>query len=98
MRRAHARARSCHDGGSFKIGALNLHNAGNAAYGALNLVQALTVSSDVFFYKVGQALNGAGGGTAAPEVGPRARHRRARPGIDIPGENSAGQGFLPTPA
>ncbi len=85
------------DGGSFKIGALNLHNAGNAAYGALNLVQALTVSSDVYFYKVGQALDGSCGGTALQKWGRKLGITRPT-GIDIPGENSAGQGFLPTPA
>jgi penicillin-binding protein 2 len=85
-----------YDGGEFKIGALTLHNAGNASYGALNLVRALTVSSDVFFYNVGQALDGACGGTALQKWGRKLGLTRPT-GIDIPGENSAGQGFLPTP-
>ncbi|HKN93017.1 MAG TPA: penicillin-binding transpeptidase domain-containing protein, partial [Thermoleophilaceae bacterium] len=41
------------DGGTFKQGNIVRHNAGNASYGALNLVNALRVSSDVFFYNVG---------------------------------------------
>ena len=56
-----------------------------------------TVSSDVFFYNVGQALDGACGGTALQKWAPQARHRAHRP-ASTSRASSAGQGFLPTPA
>jgi penicillin-binding protein 2 len=80
------------DGGSFKIGNLTLHNAGNASYGALSLARALTVSSDVFFYQVGQSLDSACGGTALQKWGHKLGIGRPT-GIDLP----EGKGFLPTP-
>ncbi len=58
-------------------------NAKDASYGALQLPRALTVSSDVFFYQLGEALNGKG-----PVLQDWA-HRLGlgrKTGIDIPGE------------
>jgi penicillin-binding protein 2 len=86
-----------YDGGSFKLGNLTLHNAGNASYGALALPQALTVSSDVFFYQLGQQLDSACGGTALQKWGRRLGISKPT-GIDLPGEGSPNQGFLPTAA
>src|SRR5207237_812331 len=41
------------DGGSIKIGNRVFKNAGGEANGRVNVVRALTVSSDVFFYSLG---------------------------------------------
>ena len=46
------------DGGSLTVGGVTFNNAGGASYGALALRQALTVSSDVFFYQLGRDMNG----------------------------------------
>jgi penicillin-binding protein 2 len=83
------------DTGSFSIGGGQyLHNAGGGAYGALTIVPALQVSSDVFFYNVGQMLN-----TSDTHSGPLQTWAKAlgigkTSGIDIPGETP---GLLPTP-
>ena len=42
-----------YDGGSIMIGEQEFQNAGGEAYGSVSLVQALQVSSDVFFYTLG---------------------------------------------
>jgi penicillin-binding protein 2 len=71
------------DNGTFKLGDQIRKNAKGASYGALQLSQALTVSSDVFFYQLGEALNGKG------PVLQEWAHRLGlghRTGIDIPGE------------
>ncbi|HXD58128.1 MAG TPA: penicillin-binding protein 2, partial [Thermoleophilaceae bacterium] len=85
------------DNGEFKLGPQTFQNAGHASYGLLNLPQALTVSSDVFFYQVGQSLDSACGGTALQKWGRKLGISKPT-GIDIPGEGSPNQGFLPTPA
>lgn len=41
------------DGGKIKIGVQTFKNAGGEANGRVNIVRALTVSSDVFFYTLG---------------------------------------------
>jgi penicillin-binding protein 2 len=75
------------------IGAQQFCSAGKAAYGTLALPQALQVSSDVFFYTLGEWMNSARGQplqTWAHKLG------IGRPtGIDLPGEF---HGLLPTPA
>jgi penicillin-binding protein 2 len=82
------------DTGSFHIGALTLHNAGNAAYGSLDLVNALRVSSDIFFYNLGALTN-----SPAPNGGALQRWARElgigrATGIDLGGEV---KGTLPSP-
>ena len=67
------------DTGSFDPGDGNvLHNAGDAVNGPIDLVDALRVSSDVFFYIMGSRtnVNSRSGGSAAG-VGQGARLRRA---------------------
>jgi penicillin-binding protein 2 len=86
-----------YDGGSFKIGNITLRNAGGASYGALSLSRALTVSSDVFFYQVGQSLDSACGGTGLQKWGRKLGISKPT-GIDLPGEGAPNQGFLPTAA
>ncbi|MGE5635464.1 MAG: penicillin-binding transpeptidase domain-containing protein [Nocardioidaceae bacterium] len=49
-----------YDCGSLQVGGVTFKNAGGAAHGALALRQALTVSSDVFFYRLGLEMNGFG--------------------------------------
>jgi len=85
------------DTGTFTIGAQIRHNAGNASYGVLDLVNAIRVSSDDFFYNLGQLTN------ADPITHPNggALQQWARSfgigqptGIDLGGELA---GNLPTP-
>ena len=80
------------DPGSVTIGNIKFQNAGGAVNGSVALRQALQVSSDVFFYKMGAQLNGENGN-------PLQRYARKlgigrRTGIDVPGEF---KGLLPTP-
>ena len=48
------------DDGEFKLGPQTFKNARDARYGLLNLSQALKVSSDVFFYTLGERANSRG--------------------------------------
>jgi penicillin-binding protein 2 len=81
------------DNGTFKQGAIVRHNAGNTSYGALNLVNALRVSSDVFFYQVGANLGTSCGGLELQKWASKLGIGH-KTGIDLPGESP---GFLPTP-
>jgi penicillin-binding protein 2 len=81
------------DGGSLQVGGVTFKNAGGAAHGALALRHALTVSSDVFFYRLGLEANGAGGGLLLQTWANRLGMGR-RTGIDLPGEQA---GLIPTP-
>jgi penicillin-binding protein 2 len=85
------------DPGEFKLGPQTFQNAGHVANGLLTLPKALTVSSDVFFYQVGQWLDSSCGGTALQKWGRKLGISKPT-GIDLPGEGSPNQGFLPTPA
>ena len=78
------------DGGSLTVGGVTFKNAGGGGHGALALRQALTVSSDVFFYQLGRDMNGS-------LKLQRWAHRLGlgrRTGIDLPGELP---GLIPTP-
>jgi penicillin-binding protein 2 len=81
------------DNGTFTQGGIVRHNANQASYGLLNITKALQVSSDVFFYHLGEDLGTSCGGLQlqrwAGKLG--IGHKT---GIDVPGENP---GFLPTP-
>src|SRR5207247_69397 len=44
------------DNGSLRVGNRIFKNAGGRAYGPVNLARALTVSSDVYFYSLGNAF------------------------------------------
>jgi len=62
-------------------------NSGGADYGDLDLVNALTVSEDTFFYRVGAAAN------ASPwpiQAQARALGLGSSPGIDLPGGGDPG--------
>jgi penicillin-binding protein 2 len=71
------------DDGEFKLGPQTFKNARDARYGLLNLSQALKVSSDVFFYTLGDRANPRG-----PIIQRWARKLGLghKTGIDIPGE------------
>jgi penicillin-binding protein 2 len=82
------------DPGSLKVGGVTFKNAGGTAHGALALRQALTVSSDVFFYKLGLEANGAGNGLLLQTWAHRLGIGRDT-GIDLPNELP---GTLPSPS
>jgi penicillin-binding protein 2 len=78
------------DGGSLTVGGITFKNAGGGGHGALALRQALTVSSDVFFYQLGRDMNGS-------DLLQRWAHRLGlgrKTGIDLPGELP---GLVPSP-
>ena len=84
-----------YDGGSLKVGGVTFKNSGGGAgHGSLALRQALSVSSDVFFYHLGFELNSAGDGQALQRWATRLGIGRTT-GIDLPAESP---GLLPTPA
>jgi len=81
--------RSIYDGGKLTVGEQTFQNAGGVSFGSLSLVRALEVSSDVFFYTLGQEMWDSG------EI-QRWAHKLGigRPsGIDLPG---AAEGLLPS--
>jgi len=82
-----------YDGGSLKIGDVVFKNAGNAVHGPVALRKALSVSSDVFFYRLGQEANGTGSGLLIQDWAKRLGIGRPS-GIDLPGE---AEGLVPTP-
>jgi penicillin-binding protein 2 len=79
------------DPGVLRVGTQEFKNAGNAVHGAIALRQALTVSSDVFFYQLGQYMDEKG--MPLQKWGRRLGIGR-RTGIDLPAEEP---GRLPTP-
>jgi penicillin-binding protein 2 len=82
-----------YDGGSIKVGDIEFSNAGGAVHGAVSLRRALTVSSDVYFYLLGQRMNSAGDGLLLQRWAHRLGIGRTT-GIDLPDEAA---GLLPTP-
>ncbi len=81
------------DSGSLTVGGVTFKNAGDVVNGPLALRQALTVSSDVFFYQLGQQMNTAGDGLLLQRWARRlgVGHKT---GIDLPEELP---GRIPTP-
>jgi penicillin-binding protein 2 len=71
------------DPGVFEYGGREFKNAGDAVNGALALPRAMQVSSDVFFYKLGAALNDKG---AVLQDWARRLSFGKPTGIDLPGE------------
>jgi penicillin-binding protein 2 len=80
------------DPGSLTVGNVVFQNAGGVAHGALPLRQALTVSSDVFFYQLGRDMDSRGDGNALQTWARRLGLGR-RTGIDLPEE---APGFVPS--
>jgi penicillin-binding protein 2 len=86
-----------YDPGYVKIGSTEKHNDGDAAYGTIELPQAITVSSDDYFYNIGiQLWDGRSvyGQTAMQKVEESYGFGRTS-GIDLPDESP---GVVPTPA
>ncbi|HET8820771.1 MAG TPA: penicillin-binding protein 2 [Thermoleophilaceae bacterium] len=79
------------DPGSLTVGGVTFKNAGDAIFGPLALVQALTVSSDVFFYQLGRDMNETG---MPLQAWARRLGIGRKTGIDLPAEEP---GRLPTP-
>ena len=82
------------DPGSLTVGNVVFKNAGGVAHGALALRQALTVSSDVFFYQLGRDMDHHGNGQLLQTWARRLGLGR-RTGIDLPEE---APGFVPSKA
>jgi penicillin-binding protein 2 len=86
------------DRGTYRLGTRSLQNAQGRAYGKVDLARALAVSSDVFFYGLGDRLARLPGGTTSdgPIQDIAGRLGFGRPtGIDIGPE---GAGRVPGPA
>jgi penicillin-binding protein 2 len=81
-----------HDPGSLTVGNVVFQNAGGVAHGSLALRQALTVSSDVFFYQLGRDMDSRGDGNALQRWARRLGLGRET-GVDLPEE---GPGFVPS--
>jgi penicillin-binding protein 2 len=79
------------DPGKLTVGDQVFQNAGGVAHGVLSLRQALTVSSDVFFYQLGRDLNRKG---MPLQHWAHVLGLGRRTGIDLPEE---GPGFVPNP-
>jgi penicillin-binding protein 2 len=79
------------DPGSLTVGGITFENAGGVAHGVLALPQALTVSSDVFFYQLGRDMNEEG---MPLQLWAHRLGIGRQTGIDLPGEQP---GRLPTP-
>ena len=72
---------------------MTFKNAGDVVNGPVALRQALSVSSDVYFYRLGQEANGTGNGLLIQNWA-RGSGSGGRTGIDLPGE---APGLVPTP-
>jgi penicillin-binding protein 2 len=81
------------DPGSLNVGGTVFKNAGGAVNGVIALRQALSVSSDVFFYKLGLEANGAGDGLGIQRWA-RRLGLGSKTGIDLPNELP---GLVPSP-
>jgi len=82
-----------YDGGLLKVGGVEFRNARDAVHGAVDLRKALSVSSDVYFYRLGQEANGIGNGLLIQDWA-RKLGFGSPTGIDLPGEAA---GIVPTP-
>jgi penicillin-binding protein 2 len=71
------------DTGCLKIAFTDFCSPGKHGYGAINLPQAIKVSSDVFFYTLGQQLNGLAGQPLQKMA--RSLGLGRAPDIDLPG-------------
>jgi penicillin-binding protein 2 len=82
-----------YDPGYLKVGGVTFRNAEGVVHGSLALRQALTVSDDVFFYKLGLQANGTGNGHIIQRWAARYGMGR-KTGIDLPAELD---GLIPSP-
>jgi penicillin-binding protein 2 len=82
---------SIYDDGAFTLGGITFQNAGGVAHGSVAMQSALQVSSDVYYYTLGDRMYP---GTELQNWAHRLGIGRES-GIDLPGEQA---GLLPTPA
>jgi penicillin-binding protein 2 len=82
------------DDGLYRLGTIEFRNAGGAVHGVIALRRALQVSSDVFFYTLGDRLNIDEGEGGALQEWARKLGFGEPTGLDIGGE---GEGLVPTP-
>jgi penicillin-binding protein 2 len=82
---------SIFDDGLFTLGGIEFRNAGDAVHGSISMQRALEVSSDVYYYTLGDRMYP---GTELQNWARRLGIGRET-GIDLPGEQP---GLLPTPA
>ncbi len=82
------------DGGQIKVDTLTFKNAGDNVYGPIDMSDALKVSSDVYFYKLGLAAPASKGGGMIQDTA-ASLGLGEQTGIDLPAE---GEGLIPTPA
>ncbi|MFZ4517085.1 MAG: penicillin-binding protein 2 [Microthrixaceae bacterium] len=90
------------DGGVFKLQgckgkACEFQNAGRTAHGSVDLARSLTVSSDVYYYRLGEMfwINRSNWGETPIQDAARDMGLGSRTGIALPGETP---GRIPTPA
>ncbi len=83
------------DDGLFTIDVLKLRNAGDAVFGPINMSDALKVSSDVYFYSLGDKMNVNNGRGGALQDWSSRLGIGEQTGIDLPSEM---EGLVPTPA
>jgi penicillin-binding protein 2 len=83
-----------YDGGSLTVGGVVFQNAGGAVNGAIDMSDALKVSSDVYFYRLGAEAS-AQGRHGQIQDWARSYGIGQKTGIDLPDEEA---GLLPTPA
>jgi len=81
------------DGGSVRIGDIDFINAGEVPHGPVDLRRALRVSSDVYFYLLGQKAETSGDGLLIQRWAHKLGIGRET-GIDLPNEHV---GRVPTP-
>ena len=83
-----------YDGGALTVGGVVFQNAGGAVNGAIAMSDALKVSSDVYFYRLGAEAS-AHGRHGQIQDWARSFGIGQKTGIDLPDEQA---GLLPTPA
>ena len=83
-----------YDGGALTVGGVVFQNAGGAVNGAIDMSDALKVSSDVYFYRLGAEAS-AHGRHGQIQDWARSYGIGEKTEIDLPGEQA---GLLPTPA
>ena len=81
------------DGGRIKVGGVTFRNAGDVSHGPVALRRALTVSSDVYFYRLGLQMNNTGDGHLLQRWAKRYGLGRTT-GVDLPAELP---GLVPSP-
>ncbi|HET8976341.1 MAG TPA: penicillin-binding protein 2 [Solirubrobacterales bacterium] len=83
------------DDGEVKVGTQRFKNAGDAVNGPINMSDALKVSSDVYFYKLGYDSNVQKGKGGMIQDTAASLGLGEPTGIDLPAES---EGLVPTPA